>query len=120
MKLNFLPLSFNFIYVDRCNLASRNGISGDHHTKESFGSSFTADLKWQMADQVSWKTRFYAFTSYDRALIEWENQIELKVTKYISANIFLYPRFDDANARDESLGYFQFQEYSSLGLTYTF
>ena len=119
-SLNFLPLSFNFIYVDRRNLASRNGISGDHHTKESFGSSFTADLKWQMADQVSWKTRFYAFTSYDRALIEWENQIELKVTKYISANIFLYPRFDDANARDESLGYFQFQEYSSLGLTYTF
>lgn len=119
-SLNFLPLSFNFIYVDRYNLASRNGIKGDHHTRESFGSSFTADLKWQIADQVSWKTRLYAFTSYDRALMEWENQIELKVTKYISANIFLYPRFDDANARDESLGYFQFQEYSSLGLTYTF
>ena len=119
-SLNFLPLSFNFIYVDRLSLASRNGITGNHHTKENFGSSFTADLKWQPSEQISWKTRLYAFTSYQRVLMEWENQIELKVTKYISANLFLYPRFDDASARDNSLGYFQFQEYSSLGLTYSF
>lgn len=119
-SLNFLPLSFNFIYVGRQNLASRYGISGDHHTRENFGSNFTADLKWQLAEQIAWKTRFYAFTSYDRALIEWENQIELKVTKYISANLFLYPRFDDSNARDDKMGYFQFQEYSSIGLTYSF
>ena len=119
-SLNFLPLSFNFIYVGRQNLASRNGISGDHRTRENFGSNFTADLKWQLAEQVAWKTRFYAFTSYDRFLLEWENQIELKVTKYISANLFLYPRFDDSNARDDKMGYFQFQEYSSIGLTYSF
>ena len=119
-SLNFLPLSFNFIYVGRQNLASRNGISGDHRTRESFGSNFTADLKWQLTEQVAWKTRFYAFTSYDRFLLEWENQIELKVTKYISANLFLYPRFDDSNARDDKMGYFQFQEYSSIGLAYSF
>ena len=119
-SLNFLPLSFNFIYVGRQDLASRNGIKGDHHTRENFGSSFTADLKWKLAEQILWKTRFYAFTSYDRALLEWENQLELKVTKYISANLFLYPRFDDANNRDDDLGYFQFQEWSSIGLTYSF
>ncbi|MBR1547578.1 MAG: DUF3078 domain-containing protein [Prevotella sp.] len=119
-SLNFLPLSFNFIYVDRRALASRNGITGDHRTLEDFGSQFTADLKWQIIDNVSWKTRFYANTSYHRALMEWENQFELKVTKYISANLFLYPRFDDSNAYDDKLGYFQFQEYSSIGLSYTF
>jgi hypothetical protein len=119
-SLNFLPLSFNFIYVDRKALAASNGIKGDHHTLEDFGSQFTADLKWQILDNVSWKTRFYANTSYHRALVEWENQFELKVTKYISANLFLYPRFDDSNTRDEELGYFQFQEYSSIGLSYTF
>ncbi|MBO6254667.1 MAG: DUF3078 domain-containing protein [Bacteroidaceae bacterium] len=119
-SLNFLPLSFNFTYVDRKALASRNGITGDHRTLEEFASQFTADLKWQITDQISWKTRFYANTSYHRALIEWENQFELKVTKYISANLFLYPRFDDSNARDDKMGYFQFQEWSSLGLTYSF
>ena len=119
-SLNFLPLSFNYTYVGRKVLASRNGISGDHHSTEDFGSQFTADLKWQIAEQILWKTRFYANTSYHRTLVEWENQFELKVSKYISANLFLYPRFDDSNARDDDMGYFQFQEYSSLGLTYTF
>ncbi len=119
-SLNFLPLSFNFIYVDRNALVTRNGISEGHNTDESFASQFTADLKWQIADQISWKIRFYANTSYHKALIEWENQFELKVTKYISANLFLYPRFDDSSNRDEKMGYFQFQEYSSLGLTYSF
>ena len=118
--LNFLPFSFNFIYVGRKDLASRNGINGDHQTKEAFGSQFTGDLQWKLADQVTWKTRLYAFTDYHRGLVEWENQFELKVSKYISANLFLYPRFDDANMRDDKMGYFQFQEYSSLGITYTF
>ena len=119
-SLNFLPLSFNFVYVDRDALTSSNGIEGNHHTREEFASQFTADLKWQIADQISWKSRFYANTSYHRSLIEWENQFELKVTKYISANLFLYPRFDDSNNWDEHLGYFQFQEWSSIGLTYSF
>ena len=119
-SLNFLPLSFNFTYVGRMDLAARNGISGDHHTTEDFGSQFTADLKWQIAEQVLWKTRLYANTSFHRTLMEWENQFELKVSKYISANLFLYPRFDDSGSRHDDMGYFQFQEYSSLGLTYTF
>ena len=119
-SLNFLPLSFNFMYVGRDALISRNGIKGDHHTLEDFGSQFTANLQWKLTDQVTWKTRFYANTSYHRSLIEWENQFQLQISKYISANLFLYPRFDDSNVRDEDLGYFQFQEYSSLGLSYTF
>jgi hypothetical protein len=119
-SLNFLPLSYNFTYVDRLLLATRNGIDEGKHSRSDFGSQFTADLKWQMSDVVTWKTRFYANTTYHSALIEWENQFELKVSKYISANLFLYPRFDDSNLRDGDLGYFQFQEWSSLGLAYTF
>ena len=119
-NLNFLPLSFNFMYVGRHALTSRNGIKGNHHTLEDFGSQFTANIQWKIADQITYKTRLYANTSYHRALVEWENQFELKVSKYISANLFLYPRFDDSNVRDDKLGYFQFQEYSSLGLSYQF
>ena len=119
-SLNFLPLSFNFTYVGRKALTSRNGITGDHHTLEDFGSQFTANLQWKLTDQVTWKTRFYANTSYHTALIEWENQFQLQISKYISANLFLYPRYDDSNMYDDELGYFQFQEYSSLGISYTF
>ena len=118
--LNFLPMAYNFRYVDRLALATKYGLDEGKHTLHDFGSQLTVDLTWKMAEQISWKTRLYGFTSYKRGLIEWENLITLKVSKYISANLFLYPRFDDSGSRDDDMGYFQFQEYSSLGLTYTF
>ena len=118
--LNFLPFAFNFRYVAREALISANGIKGDHHTLEDFASQFTGELKWNIFDQLSWKTRLFAITTYHQAKIEWENQFELKVTKYISANLFVYPRYDDGNIWDEKMGYFQLQEWSSLGLTYSF
>lgn len=119
-SVNVSPLSFNFRYVDRKNLASRYGISGDHHTLEDFGSQLTCNLTWQICDQVQWKTRLYGYTTYERAEVEWENTFTLAVSKYISANLFLYPRFDDSTSRDDKLGYLQFKEYSSLGFTYSF
>ncbi len=117
--LNFLPLAYNLRYVGRSDLFDSFGTKG-HHTLHEFGAQFTGDVQWKIVDQVTWKSRLYAYTSYKRALIEWENQIEFKVTKYISANLFLYPRFDDAAKRDDDHGYWQFQEYSSLGLSYNF
>ena len=118
--LNFLPFAFNFRYVAREDLLTANGIHSNHHTMEDFASQFTGELKWNIVDQVSWKTRLFAITTYHQSKIEWENQFELKVTKYISANLFVYPRFDDGNIRDDDMGYFQLQEWSSIGLTYSF
>ena len=118
--LNFLPFAFNFRYVARKALLAANGIHSDHHTLEDFASEFTGELKWNIVDQLSWKTRLFAITTYHQAKIEWENQFELKVTKYISANLFVYPRFDDGNIWDDKMGYFQLQEWSSIGLTYSF
>ncbi len=119
-SVNLSPLAFDFRYVDRKSIANRHGITGDHRTLESFGSQLTVDIKWQIADNISWKSRLYGYTTYGRALVEWENTIALQVSKYISANIFLYPRFDDSAARDDDYGYLQFKEYSSLGFTYSF
>lgn len=118
--LNFLPFAFSFRYVARKALLEANGIHSDHHTLENFASQFTGELKWNIVDQVLWKTRLFAITTYHQTKIEWENQFELKVTKYISANLFVYPRFDDGNICDDNMGYFQLQEWSSIGLTYSF
>lgn len=118
--LNFSPLSYNFRYVDRLALSTSYGLDEGKHTLHDFGSQLTIDLEWKIAEQLTWKTRLYGYTSYKRGLVEWENLFTLKVSKYISANLFLYPRFDDSGKRDDDLGYFQFQEYSSLGLSYTF
>ena len=118
--INFSPLSYNFRYVDRLALATSYGLEEGRHSLHDFGSQMTADLEWKIADQITWKSRLNAYTSYKRAEVEWENLFTLKVSRFISANLFIYPRFDDAGKRDEDMGYFQFQEYSSLGLSYSF
>ncbi|MBQ9636850.1 MAG: DUF3078 domain-containing protein [Prevotella sp.] len=119
-SLNFAPLSYNFRYVDRLALSTSYGLKEGKHTLHDFGAQLTIDLEWKMAEQITWKSRLYGYTSYKRALVEWENLFTLQVSKYISANLFLYPRFDDSGKRDDGMGYFQFQEYSSLGISYNF
>ncbi len=119
-SVNLSALAFNFLYVGRKNLAGSYGVVGDHHTKEDFGSQVTVDLTWQITDQIKWKSRFYGYTTYKRVQMEWENTITLNIVKYISTNIFLYPRFDDGGNYDENLGYWQFKEYCSLGFSYDF
>lgn len=120
--INLSPLAVNYRYVARRALASSFGVKTDKHTHSltDFGSQITAALEWKINETVSWKTRFYAFSSYHRAELEWENTFALRVSKYISANLFMFPRFDDANVRDNDLGYWQFKEYFSLGFNYSF
>lgn len=124
--INMSPLAFNYRYVDRTYFdgkawfPTRYGIDDGKRHLSDFGSQVTAALEWKINDVVTWKTRLYGFTSYHRAELEWENTFTLKVSKYISANLFLFPRFDDSNNRDDDLGYWQFKEYSSLGFAYNF
>ena len=118
--VNLSPIAVNYRYVDRLDLGPSYGLDEGKHSLVDFGSQVTADLTWKINDVVSWKSRLYAFTSYKRTEIEWENTFSLRVSKYISANLFLFPRFDDSSNKDDDLGYLQFKEYSSIGFTYGF
>ena len=118
--VNLSPIAVNYRYVDRLDLGPSYGLDEGKHSLVDFGSQVTADLTWKINDVVSWKSRLYAFTSYKRTEIEWENTFTLRVSKYISANLFLFPRFDDSGKKDDDLGYLQFKEYSSIGFSYGF
>ena len=101
-------------------MATRYGIEEGRRTKSDFGSEITIDLKWQITKDIRWKTRMYAYTTYKRMLMEWENTLTFVVNKYISSNLFLYPRFDDSAKRDDHHGFWQMKEYISLGFNYGF
>ena len=118
--INISPFAINYRYVGRLDLGPSFGLEPGKHSLWDFGSQLTADLEWKMNDNVTWKTRLYAFTSYKRFELEWENTFELRVSKYITANLFLFPRFDDSGVRDDDHGYWQFKEYSSIGFAYKF
>ena len=74
----------------------------------------------QLMENLKWKTRLWAYTTYKRAEIEWENTITFQFNRYISSNIFLYPRFDDGAQRKDDQSYWQFKEFMSIGFSYSF
>lgn len=118
--VHLAPLAYNMKYTRRLDLSERLGIDEGHHFLNDFGSEFTVDLKWQIIEMLQWKTRLYGYTSYERAELEWENTFTLKFNRWISAQLFVYPRFDDGVARDGHHGYWQFKEYASIGFQYSF
>ncbi len=128
--VNLSPLAINYRYVDRTIFdngngkfswfPSRHGVDEGRHHYTDFGSQFTIDVTWVLAENVKWKSRMYGFTSYKRVEYEWENTFTFQFNKYISANVFVYPRFDDNRARDDEYGYWMFKEYCSIGFNYNF
>ena len=114
------PLAFNWKYVGRESLATRYGLEEGQHGMTDYGSECTFDLSWQIADNIKWKTRLWGYTTYKRAEIEWENTITFQFNRYISTNIFLYPRFDDGVKRKDDKSYWQFKEFMSVGFSYSF
>ncbi len=118
--VHLAPIAYNFRYVRRPELATRYGLKEGKRMLHDKGSQFTVDLEWKFSDMVSWKTRLYAFTTYKKAEMEWENTIAFKFNRYISSNLFLYPRFDDGVKRDDHHAYWQFKEFLSVGFAYSF
>lgn len=114
------PVAYNIRYTRRLELCDRLGFDEGKHWMKDYGSQFTVDLTWEFSEIIRWKTRMYGFTSYKRAEFEWENTFVFQLNKWLSAQLFVYPRFDDAVTRDGHHGYWQYQEFSSIGLTYSF
>lgn len=119
-NVNIAPLAYHYRYVGRTDLVKMFGIEEGKHSVDDYGSSMNIDLTWKFSDMVQWKTRLYGYTSYKRTEMEWENTLTVQFTKYLSTNLYVYPRFDDSRKRDDHHGYFMYKEYLSVGLSYSF
>lgn len=114
------PFAYNYKYCGRSALVSNYSIDEGSHHKGDYGSQMTVDFTWNIIKDVTWKSRSYLYTTYKRVEMQFENTFTFRVTKYISAQFFIYPRYDDSAVRDKHHGYFQFKEYLSLGFNYSF
>ena len=127
------PISHNITYVKPNDLVERYGIDAGKHAKHDFGPSITVNFTWEIVKNVKWTNRTYWFSNMKYTLIECENKINFTINKYLSTNLFFYPRFDDTkyfNLRENEDGTLQegsarkthwmFKEWLSLGLSYDF
>jgi len=92
-------------------------------TKHDFGSKVELNAKFEIVKNLFWRSRAYYYTTYKYAESEWENSFSFQFNKYISTEVNALWRFDDnrnPSTKDSSLGYFQFKEYFTFGLSYNF
>ena len=113
------PIAYNLKYVSRTDLGPSFGLDEGENTLSDWGSQCTVELLWKPFDMMTWQSRFYAYTTYHKFELEWENTLTFNFNRYISTKLFLYPRFDDSAKRVNDLSYLQFKEYLSVGFSYS-
>lgn len=128
LSINMAPISYTYMYSVKDDIdLGRHGFKQDPETEKyktslsQVGSTIRTDLSVQFNRNVSWQSRFYYFTSYDRAVGEFENTLTMAISRYFSTRIYLYLRYDDGVApdkKDTDLGYFQMNELLSFGFNY--
>lgn len=123
VSLALLPLSYKMRYIctkDENIHASYNMRNKDF--QQDFGSRVEFNSKVTLVKNFTWRTRFYYFTSYEYAESELENLFSFQFNRYISTDLYTLWRFDDNRDKsrfyDHTLGFFQFKEYFTLGLSY--
>lgn len=113
-SLMLAPVSYNLKYVNdgRVDPASY-GIKEGETSLHEFGSTITSKLDWKMGKNVSWSSRLYCFTSYNSVMVEFENTLNFSISRFFSARIYAYPRFDDS--KDNRI---QMKEMLTFGFSY--
>jgi len=128
LSVNLAPISYTYMYSVKDDIdLGRHGFKQDEETGKyktslsQIGSTIRTDLTVQFNRNVSWQSRFYYFTSYDRVVGEFENTLTMAINRFFSTRIYVYTRFDDgvaADKKDDDLGYFQLNELLSFGFNY--
>ena len=120
--LAIAPLSYNLKYcrnIDDID-PTRFGINAGRHSKSTFGSNFEAKWLWRFNPNVMITSRLYMFTNYEYVQGDWENTLDLSISKYLTTQFYTHLRFDRSRPRDNDWNYWQFKEILSLGVIYRF
>ena len=123
-SLALLPFSYKMRLIDDDDVdihRSNNMVGKDF--QQDFGSKIEFNSKITIVKGLTWKCRCFYFTSYEYVESEMENVLSFQFNKYISSEVYTLWRFDDNRDMkfyDDTIGYFQFKEYFTLGLAYNF
>lgn len=102
--------------------AKENPVEGENAYKNvyaKFGSQVDASLTFNINRYTSWTSMFKYFTTYKTVLMEFENTLNLQITRFFSTRIYFKARFDDSVVRTEDFkSYFQFNQLMSFGFNY--
>jgi hypothetical protein len=127
----FSPIGARLTVVTDTSLTQRKegayGIYGDHSALWQVGSSINLIFKKDIMKNINLMSKLDIFSNYgyrpDKVVVGWENNILMKVNKYISLNITSMLIYDEKAIVAENHGEFsdiiQFKETFGVGFSYT-
>ena len=116
------PFSWRYVYLanDKIVNPSQFNVEAGKRRASLFGSEITANVTWKIRNNLTYRTKFDYFTTYEKVIMNWENTFEFQFNRYLSTTVFLHGRFDDGvTLTDDNRTYFQFKEMLTFGLSYT-
>jgi hypothetical protein len=113
---------------DKGNLIGAYGVVGENTTLWQVGGSLNAVFKKDILKNINLTSKLDLFSDYlhnpQNIIVNWENNLMMKVNKYISVNIFTMLIYDDLINYVDKEGAShgprtQFRETLSVGFAYT-
>ncbi len=117
------PLSYNMQVCTNSRIdETLYNIEAGHTTAHNFGSSCELKLYWKLCYNITFNSRLFAFTDYDRAYADWENTLSFEINKFLTTQIYAHARYDTQTAKVDGTNWkkLQLKEILSIGFAYKF
>lgn len=119
-SINVAPISYTYRATTKKHIdLARHGLSEDMLWYQRIGSTVRAGWEWKMNMNITWTSRFYFNTSYKHVEAEWENTLDMALTRFFSTRFNLQLRYDDAVRPAQGWNkHLQYNELLSFGFNY--
>ncbi|MCH5222387.1 MAG: DUF3078 domain-containing protein [Muribaculaceae bacterium] len=117
------PLSYNMKTCINKHIDPKvYGIDNGKRIIHNFGSSAEIKFAWQIAYNISYTSRVFAFSDYDDIQVDWENKVAFTINRFLSTQIQCHARYDSGTPKcaDEKWKKLQIKEILSIGFSYKF
>lgn len=117
------PLTYNMKICTNSKLdETAYGIKPDHKTLSQYGSSAELKLFWQMAHNISLRSRLFTFSDFSHLQADWENTIQFEINRFLTTQIYAHLRYDTRGVSAEGTHWkkLQLKEILSIGFAYKF
>ena len=126
LALNLAPFAYTYMGTKNNDIDfgrhgfPKDAVTGEHKKYLSkLGSTIDFSMTVKPNWDVTWKSRFKFFTSYDRVISEFENSLDFAMSRYFSTLLYLHVRYDDGVTRvNTSDSFFQWNQLVSFGFSY--
>ena len=128
ISINFAPLTGKLIVVSEPGLRLKYGNAEDQKIRAELGAQLKIDIKKEVFKNVTIATDLTLFSNYvkdpQNIKVQWNLLIDMKVNKFLSANLRTNIIYDDTVLITDSNGAtgprLQIKEVLGVGLTYSF